>query len=107
MESTEDVPIDYVFRVVNKTNHEEFREFLSKFQINHIRNKLCSVASPVLDIRRSSSRRAQLSSSSTNESSDSSNKSMSLDTHAGESTQVYNKNIHLCLINLIEWRWQQ
>lgn len=87
MENTENVPIDYVFRVVNKTNHEEFREFLSKFPINHIRNKLASVASPVLDIGRASPRRAHLSSSSTNESSDSSNKSLSLDVNGTEAPQ--------------------
>lgn len=90
MESTEDMPIDYVFRVVNKGNHEEFKEFLSKFQINHIRNKLCSVtSSSLLDLGRSGSpRRAQLSSSSTNESSDSSNKSMSLDLNGTDTPQV-------------------
>lgn len=90
MESTEDVPIDYVFRVVSKGNHEDFKEFLSKFQINHIRNKLSSVTSgSILDLGRSASpRRAQLSSSSTNESSDSSNKSMSLDLNGMEAPEV-------------------
>lgn len=89
MESGEDVPIDYVFRVVSKANHEEFREFLSKFQVNHLRNKLYSVTSQsILDLGRTSPRRTQLSSSSTNESSDSSNKSFSLDTNAPDSPLV-------------------
>lgn len=84
METNEDVPIDYVFRVVNKTNHEEFREFLSKFQINHLRNKLCSVTSQsILDLARTTPRRNQLSSCSTNESSDSSSKSLSMDANNG------------------------
>lgn len=89
MESGEDVAIDYVFRVVNKTNHEEFREFLSKFQVNHLRNKLCSVTSQsILEIGRSNPRRNQLSSSSTNESSDSSSKSMSIDTSVPDSPLI-------------------
>ncbi|KAL5276338.1 SGSM2 family protein [Megaselia abdita] len=58
----ENIPIDYVFRVVNKGNHQEF---LATHQI--------------LDIGKTSPRRVQLSSCSTNESSDGSSKSMSLD----------------------------
>lgn len=89
MESEEDVPIDYVFRIVNKSNNEEFREFLSKFQVNHLRSKLQSVTSAsILDLGRTSPRRSHLSSSSTNESSDSSNKSLSLDTYAPESPLI-------------------
>lgn len=94
LEANEDVPIDYVFRVVNKTNHEEFHEFLSKFQINHLRNKLSSVTShPLLDLGRTSPRRTQLSSCSTNESSDGSSKSISLDTAIGpDSPQIQQAN---------------
>lgn len=82
------MPTDYVFRIVNKTNHKEFREFLSLFQVNELRNKLNSVAShPILEMGRTSPRRNQLSSCSTNDSSDCSNKSISLDI-PGEGTQV-------------------
>lgn len=90
MESEDDVPIDYVFRIVNKSNNEEFREFLSKFQVNHLRSKLQSVTSAsILDLGRTSPRRAHLSSSSTNDSSsDSSNKSLSLDTCAPDSPLI-------------------
>lgn len=88
--TTEELPVDYVFRIVNKTNHEEFRKFLSKFQVNHLKNKLYSVASqPILEFGRSTSpRRTQLSSSSTNESSDGSSKSMSLDATLPDSPHV-------------------
>lgn len=82
LESGEDLPIDYVFRIVNKSNHKEFREFLSIFPMSTIRNKLNSVAShPILDTNggRTSPRRTHLSSSSTNDSSDGSSKSISLD----------------------------
>lgn len=93
MESEEDVPIDYVFRIVNKSNNEEFREFLSKFQVNHLRSKLQSVTSAsILDLGRTSPRRSHLSSSSTNESSDSSNKSLSLDTYAPESPLIVSES---------------
>ncbi|XP_055294871.1 small G protein signaling modulator 1-like isoform X2 [Sitodiplosis mosellana] len=93
MESEEDVPIDYVFRIVNKSNNEEFREFLSKFQVNHLRNKLQSVTSAsILDLGRTSPRRSHLSSSSTNESSDSSNKSLSIDNYAPDSPLVITTN---------------
>ncbi|XP_055698855.1 small G protein signaling modulator 2-like isoform X2 [Phlebotomus papatasi] len=68
--SGEETPIDYVFRVVNKSNHEEFQLVPS----------LLSVAThSILDIGRTSPRRHQLSSCSTNESSDCSSKSMSID----------------------------
>lgn len=87
-EGGDELPTDYVFRIVNKTNHKEFREFLSLFQVNELRNKLNSVAShPILEMGRTSPRRNQLSSSSTNDSSDCSNKSISLDI-PGEGTQV-------------------
>lgn len=87
-EGGDELPTDYVFRIVNKTSHKEFREFLSLFQVNELRNKLNSVAShPILEMGRTSPRRNQLSSSSTNESSDCSNKSISLDI-PGEGAQV-------------------
>lgn len=89
MESEEDEPIDYVFRIVNKSNNEEFREFLSKFQVNHLRNKLQSLTSAsILDLGHTSPRRSHLSSSSTNESSDSSNKSLSIDTYGPDSPLI-------------------
>ncbi|XP_037033579.1 small G protein signaling modulator 1-like isoform X1 [Bradysia coprophila] len=91
-EGGEELPTDYVFRIVNKTNHKEFREFLSLFQVNELRNKLNSVAShPILEMGRTSPRRNQLSSCSTNDSSDCSNKSISLDIPA-ESTQLVQAN---------------
>lgn len=100
MESEEDVPIDYVFRIVNKSNNEEFREFLSKFQVNHLRSKLQSVTSAsILDLGRTSPRRSHLSSSSTNESSDSSNKS--LDTYGPESPLIVSRFIYSLSINLV------
>lgn len=87
-EGGDELPTDYVFRIVNKTNHKEFREFLSLFQVNELRNKLNSVAShPILEMGRTSPRRNQLSSCSTNDSSDCSNKSISLDI-PGEGTQI-------------------
>lgn len=96
MESEETVPIDYVFRVVNKANHEEFRELLSKFQVNNLRSKLQSVTSAsILDLGRISPRRSHLSSSSTNESSDSSNKSLSLDMYAPDSPLIVSSLNHL------------
>ncbi|XP_055612028.1 small G protein signaling modulator 2-like isoform X2 [Uranotaenia lowii] len=61
--TSDELPIDYVFRVVNKTNPEEFL-----------------AAHSILDVGRTSPRyRAQLSSCSTNESSDCSSKSLSID----------------------------
>ncbi|XP_065079058.1 small G protein signaling modulator 2-like isoform X2 [Ochlerotatus camptorhynchus] len=61
--TSDELPIDYVFRVVNKSNTDEFLA-------NH----------PILDVGRTSPRyRAQLSSCSTNESSDCSSKSLSID----------------------------
>lgn len=87
-EGGDELPTDYVFRIVNKTSHKEFREFLSLFQVNELRNKLNSVAShPILEMGRTSPRRNQLSSCSTNDSSDCSNKSISLDI-PGEGTQA-------------------
>lgn len=71
---------DYVFRIVEKSNHEEYREFLSKFQLNALKTKINSVTShPLLEFGRTSPRRSHLSSSSTNESSEGSSKSLSLD----------------------------
>uniref|UniRef100_A0A8D8KP05 Small G protein signaling modulator 1 n=2 Tax=Culex pipiens TaxID=7175 RepID=A0A8D8KP05_CULPI len=61
--TSDELPIDYVFRVVNKSNTEEFLATHS-----------------ILDLGRTSPRyRAQLSSCSTNESSDCSSKSLSID----------------------------
>ncbi|XP_062554725.1 small G protein signaling modulator 2-like isoform X1 [Armigeres subalbatus] len=61
--TSEELPIDYVFRVVNKGNTDEFLA-------NHA----------ILELGRTSPRyRAQLSSCSTNESSDCSSKSLSID----------------------------
>lgn len=101
MESEEDVPIDYVFRVVSKASHEEFSEFLAKFQVNHIRNKLQSVTSQsILDLGKISPRRSHLSSSSTNESSDSSNKSMSLDTNAPDSPLVVRQQYFFLILRV-------
>lgn len=89
LETGEDVPVDYVFRIVSKANHEEFRDFLSKFQVNQLRNKLVSVTSQsILDLSKTSPKRSQLSSSSTNESSDSSGKSFSLDANVPDSPLV-------------------
>ncbi|XP_055844301.1 small G protein signaling modulator 2-like isoform X2 [Episyrphus balteatus] len=62
MESTEETPIDYVFRIVSKSNHEDFL-----------------AVHPILELGRTSPRRAQLSSCSTNGSSDYSSKSISID----------------------------
>lgn len=91
MESIDEKATDYVFRIVNKSNHREFREFLSKSLMNELRNRLDSVAShPILELGRSSPRRTHLSSCSTNESSDGSSKSMSLD--AGGVVQVIHVN---------------
>ncbi|XP_037916963.1 small G protein signaling modulator 2-like isoform X2 [Hermetia illucens] len=71
LETNEDHPIDYVFRVVNKGNHADF---LATHQI--------------METGRTSPRRTQLSSCSTNESSDCSSKSMSLDQSLPDTPQV-------------------
>lgn len=80
-ESVEVLPIDYVFRIVSKSNHREFREFLSKFQLPDLRNTIDSVElNPILELSHTiSPRRAHLSSCSTTDSSDGSSKSMSLE----------------------------
>ncbi|XP_039152590.1 small G protein signaling modulator 1 isoform X2 [Drosophila simulans] len=62
MESVDETPIDYVFRIVSKSRHEEF-----------------AATHSILDFVRSTPRRAQLSSCSTTGSSDCSNKSLSID----------------------------
>ncbi|XP_055913352.1 small G protein signaling modulator 2-like isoform X2 [Eupeodes corollae] len=62
MDSSEENPIDYVFRIVSKSNHEDFL-----------------AVHPILELGRTSPRRAQLSSCSTNGSSDYSSKSISID----------------------------
>ncbi|XP_058977892.1 small G protein signaling modulator 1 [Musca domestica] len=68
MESFDETPIDYVFRIVSKSKHEEF-----------------AAAHSILDFVRSAPRRAQLSSCSTTGSSDCSSKSLSIDQHPLES----------------------
>ncbi|KAM7349306.1 trabuco isoform 1-T2 [Cochliomyia hominivorax] len=68
MESFDETPIDYVFRIVSKSKHEEF-----------------AAAHSILDFVRSAPRRAQLSSCSTTGSSDCSSKSLSIDQYPLES----------------------
>ncbi|XP_023296167.2 small G protein signaling modulator 1 [Lucilia cuprina] len=68
MESFDETPIDYVFRIVSKSKHEEF-----------------AAAHSILDFVRSTPRRAQLSSCSTTGSSDCSSKSLSIDQYPLES----------------------
>ncbi|BFG00178.1 small G protein signaling modulator 1 [Drosophila madeirensis] len=68
MESVDEMPIDYVFRIVSKSRHEEF-----------------AATHSILDFVRSTPRRAQLSSCSTTGSSDCSNKSLSIDQYPLES----------------------
>ncbi|XP_037809232.1 small G protein signaling modulator 1 [Lucilia sericata] len=68
MESFDESPIDYVFRIVSKSKHEEF-----------------AAAHSILDFVRSTPRRAQLSSCSTTGSSDCSSKSLSIDQYPLES----------------------
>ncbi|XP_017484087.1 PREDICTED: small G protein signaling modulator 2, partial [Rhagoletis zephyria] len=74
MESFDETPIDYVFRIVSKSKHEEF-----------------AAAHSILDFVRSAPRRAQLSSCSTTGSSDCSSKSLSMDQHPLESPLVQTK----------------
>ncbi|XP_075156542.1 trabuco [Haematobia irritans] len=71
LESFDETPIDYVFRIVSKSKHEEF-----------------AAAHSILDFVRSAPRRAQLSSCSTTGSSDCSSKSISIDQHPMESPLV-------------------
>lgn len=71
METTEETPIDYVFRIVSKSNHQEFL-----------------ASHPILEVGRTSPRRALLSSCSTNDSSDGSSKSMSIDQVLSEPPKV-------------------
>ncbi|XP_067639630.1 small G protein signaling modulator 1-like [Eurosta solidaginis] len=74
MESFDETPIDYVFRIVSKSKHEEF-----------------AAAHSILDFVRSTPRRAQLSSCSTTGSSDCSSKSISIDQLPLESPLVQSK----------------
>lgn len=99
-ESVEELPIDYVFRIVNKTNHREFREFLSKFQLPDLRNTIDSVENhPILELSSTSPRRAHLSSCSTTDSSDGSSKSMSLDVvGVGQSHQAASQGASIALV---------
>ncbi|TMW54284.1 hypothetical protein DOY81_000639, partial [Sarcophaga bullata] len=62
MESADETPIDYVFRVVSKSQHEEFL-----------------ATHPILELGRTSPRRKHLGSCSTTGSSDCSSKSLSMD----------------------------
>ncbi|EDW75228.1 uncharacterized protein Dwil_GK19805 [Drosophila willistoni] len=71
MESVDETPIDYVFRIVSKSRHEEF-----------------AATHSILDFVRSTPRRAQLSSCSTTGSSDCSNKSLSIDQYPLESPHL-------------------
>ncbi|XP_067639628.1 small G protein signaling modulator 2 isoform X2 [Eurosta solidaginis] len=71
MESTDETPIDYVFRVVSKSQHEEFL-----------------ATHPILEFGRTSPRRKHLSSCSTNGSSDCSSKSLSMEQSGGESPLI-------------------
>ncbi|KAH8387140.1 hypothetical protein KR093_005048, partial [Drosophila rubida] len=75
MESVDETPIDYVFRIVSKSRHEEF-----------------AAAHSILDFVRSTPRRAQLSSCSTTGSSDCSNKSLSIDQYPMESPLLQQHN---------------
>ncbi|XP_053695710.1 small G protein signaling modulator 1-like [Sabethes cyaneus] len=81
--TSDELPIDYVFRVVNKSNTEEFLATHS-----------------ILDIGRTSPRyRAQLSSCSTNESSDCSSKSLSIDAMSIDSPNpVTNQSTSIALV---------
>ncbi|XP_011185191.2 small G protein signaling modulator 2 isoform X1 [Zeugodacus cucurbitae] len=71
MESTDETPIDYVFRVVSKSQHEEFL-----------------ATHPILELGRTSPRRKHLSSCSTTGSSDCSSKSLSMEQSGGDSPQI-------------------
>ncbi|EAT48782.1 AAEL000161-PA, partial [Aedes aegypti] len=81
--TSDELPIDYVFRVVNKGNTDEFLA-------NH----------PILELGRTSPRyRAQLSSCSTNESSDCSSKSLSIDAMSIDSPNpVTNQSTSIALV---------
>lgn len=97
-ESVEELPIDYVFRIVNKTNHREFREFLSKFQLPDLRNTIDSVENhPILELS-TSPRRAHLSSCSTTDSSDGSSKSMSLEVVSSVVQNQTNQGASIALV---------
>ncbi|KNC28622.1 hypothetical protein FF38_04919 [Lucilia cuprina] len=67
MESADETPIDYVFRVVSKSQHEEFL-----------------ATHPILELGRTSPRRKHLGSCSTTGSSDCSSKSLSMDQSSAE-----------------------
>jgi hypothetical protein len=86
LENNDEMPIDYVFRVVSKSNPEEFcKNFVISFcayfiDIENIFGLTFLVKThPIMDIGRTSPYRRHLSSCSTNESSDCSSKSISLD----------------------------
>ncbi|XP_030245350.1 small G protein signaling modulator 1 [Drosophila navojoa] len=83
MESVDETPIDYVFRIVSKSRHEEF-----------------AATHSILDFVRSTPRRAQLSSCSTTGSSDCSNKSLSIDQYPMESPllQQHNQNASIEMV---------
>ncbi|XP_055911529.1 small G protein signaling modulator 2 [Eupeodes corollae] len=82
MESSEETPIDYVFRIVSKSNHQEFL-----------------ASHPILEIGRTSPRRTLLSSCSTNGSSDCSSKSMSIDQALSESPKaIHNQTASIELV---------
>ncbi|KAM7347779.1 small G protein signaling modulator 1 [Cochliomyia hominivorax] len=71
IESVDETPIDYVFRVVSKSQHEEFL-----------------ATHPILELGRTSPRRKHLGSCSTTGSSDCSSKSLSMDQSTTESPLI-------------------
>ncbi|KAH8397946.1 hypothetical protein KR222_006851, partial [Zaprionus bogoriensis] len=99
MESVDETPIDYVFRIVSKSRHEEFgkpSKSLSSLSLSHSLYLSLSLSPAathsILDFVRSTPRRAQLSSCSTTGSSDCSNKSLSIDQYPMESPLMQQHN---------------
>uniref|UniRef100_A0A336LLF9 CSON010949 protein n=1 Tax=Culicoides sonorensis TaxID=179676 RepID=A0A336LLF9_CULSO len=90
--NNDEMPIDYVFRVINKATTDELCTNLESIQSESYHDKLLHLlvkTHSIFEMGRTSPRsRPQLSSSSTNESSDYSSKSFSLDTNPLESPQV-------------------
>ena len=100
LETNDEMPIDYVFRVVNKSNADDFCTNLESFQAESYHDKLLHLlvkTHSIFEMGRTSPRyRPQLSSSSTNESSDFSSKSVSLDTNTLDSP-----NPNVCIVGWI------
>lgn len=90
--NNDEMPIDYVFRVINKATTDELCTNLESIQSESYHDKLLHLlvkTHSIFEMGRTSPRsRPQLSSSSTNESSDYSSKSFSLDTNPLESPNV-------------------